>query len=96
MIAIAHHKGNVFLDLAGYAPRYIPPTLLHEVNSRLQDKVMYGSDYPATSPERWMREFDQMQWKDGVREKILIKNAQRIIGPHVKNPIARKTMGLSN
>ncbi|MGE0502063.1 MAG: amidohydrolase family protein [Rhizobiaceae bacterium] len=94
MLAIANHKGNVFVDLAGYAPKHIPPAVLREANSRLQDKTMYGSDYPGTSPERWLSEFDAMEWKPQVRRKILVENAQRIIGPHVKDPVARKTMGL--
>jgi uncharacterized protein len=94
MIAIAIHKGNVYLDLAAYAPKYIPQTLMHEVNSRLQDKVMYGSDYPGMSPMRWLAEFEAMEWKPQVPNKILIQNAQRIIGPHIRNPVARRTMGI--
>ena len=78
--AVLLHKGNVFADLSGYAPRYFPESIKKEVNGRLQDKFMFGSDYPEIPPERWLNEFEAGGYKPEVVEKVLYKNAQRILG----------------
>jgi hypothetical protein len=80
MIAVALHKPNVFMDLSGWAPKYFPDSLKREVNGRLQDKVMFGSDYPLIHPKRWLDEFEQGGYKPDVVEKVFYKNAQRILG----------------
>jgi predicted TIM-barrel fold metal-dependent hydrolase len=48
--------------------------------SLLQDQVLFGSDYPFILPERWLADFEGVQLKDEVREKILIGNARRLLG----------------
>jgi predicted TIM-barrel fold metal-dependent hydrolase len=78
-IAVLLHKGNVFADLSGWAPRYFPDSIKREVNGRLQDKFMYGSDYPEIPPKRWLDEFEQGGYKPEVVEKVLYKNAQRVL-----------------
>jgi hypothetical protein len=84
MIAVLLHKGNVFLELSGWMPKYFPESLAREVNGRLQDKCMFGSDYPALSPERWLREFEE-RYKPEVVEKVFCKNAIRILDLDIKN-----------
>lgn len=86
MIAIALHKPNVYMELSGWAPKYFPEDLKREVNSRLQDKVMFGSDYPYISPERWLREFQADGYRPQVVEKVLYQNALRIL--KIKRPPA--------
>ena len=78
-IAVALHKTNVFLDLSGWAPRYIPEPLIREVNTRLQDKVLFGSDYPYIQPDRWLLEFEALAIRDEVRPKVLLDNARRLL-----------------
>jgi len=80
MLAIARHKANVSLDLSGYLPRYIPESFMKMATGLLQDQAMFGSDYPFITPERWLADFDQLDVKDSVREKLLIGNAKRILG----------------
>ena len=58
-IAVALHKSNVFLDLSGWMPRFIPEGLIRETNTRLQDKVMFGSDYPFIQPDNWLADFPE-------------------------------------
>lgn len=77
-LAICLHKANVFIDLSGWSPKYFPPALKHEMNSRLQDKVMFGSDYPYITPQKWMEGFETLELKPGVREKVLFQNAQKV------------------
>lgn len=78
-IAVLLHKANVYADLSGYAPRYFPEAIKKEVNGRLQDKFMYGSDYPEIPPKRWLDEFEAEGYKPEVVEKVLYKNALKIL-----------------
>jgi predicted TIM-barrel fold metal-dependent hydrolase len=78
-IAVLLHKGNVYADLSGWAPKYFPDVIKREVNGRLQDKFMFGSDYPEIPPKRWLQEFESAGYKPEVMEKVLYKNARRIL-----------------
>ena len=78
-IAVALHKPNVYLDLSGWAPRYIPQALIDETNTRLQDKVLFGSDFPYLPPDRWLSGFEQLDIRDDVRPKVLLENARRVL-----------------
>ena len=80
LLAIALHKPNVYFDLSGYAPKYIPANVLHYANTLLSEKCMFGSDYPYISPKRWLEEFKQLNFKSESREKILEKNAKIFLG----------------
>jgi predicted TIM-barrel fold metal-dependent hydrolase len=79
-ISIATHKANVYIDLSGWSPKYFPPQLVRAANSFLQDKVLFGTDYPLLTPERWLRDFGQLDIKPQVRPKILKDNAARLLG----------------
>ncbi len=79
-ISIATHKGNVYIDLSGWSPKYFPPQLVRAAGSYLQDKVLFGTDYPLLTPERWLRDFDLLDIKPEVRPKILKQNAIRLLG----------------
>lgn len=77
-LAMARHKSNVYIDLSGWAPKYFPRELAHHVNTLLQDKALFGSDWPVISVERWMEEFQQLDIKPEVRKKVLLENARRV------------------
>jgi hypothetical protein len=79
-IAVATHKPGVHIDLSGWSPKYFPPQLVQQTNTLLQDKVLFGSDHPLLSPDRWMRAFDKLDIKPEVRPKILKDNAVRVLG----------------
>jgi predicted TIM-barrel fold metal-dependent hydrolase len=79
-ISIATHKANAFIDLSGWSPKYFPPQLVRAADSFLQDKVLFGSDFPLLTPERWLRDFAELELKDAVRPKILKDNAVRVLG----------------
>jgi hypothetical protein len=49
-------------------------------NSLLKDKILFGSDYPVMSPERWLADFDKLPIKPEVRPLILKENAARLLG----------------
>ena len=79
-IAVALHKSNVYIDLSGWSPRYIPQQLINEAGGRLRKKVLFGSDYPYMPPERWLEEFASLDIRDEARELILLENAKTVLG----------------
>jgi predicted TIM-barrel fold metal-dependent hydrolase len=85
-ISIATHKSNVYIDLSGWSPKYFPPQLVRAANSLLKHKVLFGSDYPVITPDRWRRDFDALEIKDEVRPLILKDNAVRMLGLGRRGP----------
>src|SRR6202161_3213145 len=79
-ISIATHKANVYIDLSGWSPKYFPPELVRAANSLLQDKVLFGTDYPLLTPERWLKDFETLDFKPEAKAKILKSNAVRVLG----------------
>jgi predicted TIM-barrel fold metal-dependent hydrolase len=79
-LSVAVHKPQVYIDLSGWSPKYFPPQLVHYANTLLKDKVLFGTDFPALTPERWMADFDSIAIKPEVRPRILKDNAARLLG----------------
>jgi uncharacterized protein len=79
-LSVAVHKPQVYIDLSGWSPKYFPPQLVQYANSLLKNKVLFGTDFPALTPERWLRDFDTLQMKDEVKPLILKENAARLLG----------------
>ena len=79
-LAVATHKANVWIDLSGWSPKYFPQNLVRQANSLLQDKVLFGSDFPLITPDRWLKDFSALEIKEEVRPKILKENAIRLLG----------------
>lgn len=79
-ISIATHKSNVYIDLSGWAPKYFPPQLVRAANSMLKRKVLFGSDFPVLTPDRWMKDFAELDLKDQVRPLVMKTNALAALG----------------
>jgi uncharacterized protein len=79
-ISIATHKANVYIDLSGWSPKYFPPQLVRAANTMLRTKVLFGSDFPVVTPDRWMADFEKLEIKPEVRPLILRENAIRMLG----------------
>jgi predicted TIM-barrel fold metal-dependent hydrolase len=79
-LAVATHKPTVHIDLSGWSPKYFPPILVRYANSILKDKVLFGSDYPVITPDRWIADFDKLDIKPEVRPLIMKQNAIRLLG----------------
>jgi hypothetical protein len=78
-LSVATHKPQVYIDLSGWSPKYFPPILVQYANTLLKDKILFGSDYPVMSPERWLADFDKLAIKPEVRPLILKENARRLL-----------------
>ncbi|MBV8847223.1 MAG: amidohydrolase [Bryobacterales bacterium] len=79
-ISVCLHKPQVYIDLSGWSPKYFPPNLIQYANTLLKRKVLFGSDYPLITPDRWMSDFAAIAIKDEVRPLILKENAMRLFG----------------
>ncbi|MCU1431476.1 MAG: 4-hydroxyphenyl-beta-ketoacyl-CoA hydrolase [Actinotalea sp.] len=79
-LAACWHKSNIYLDLSGWGPRYLPTEVVHYANSLLQDRVLFGTDWPALDIDRTWKEFQDLSWKPEVRQKILLDNAAALFG----------------
>ena len=79
-ISMATHKSNVYIDLSGWLPKYFPPQLVRAINGPLRHKVLFGSDYPVISPDRWKASFADLDVKDDVRPLVMKHNAVAMLG----------------
>jgi len=79
-LAVATHKPLVHIDLSGWSPKYFPPQLVRYANTLLKDKVLFGSDFPVITPDRWLADFEKLDIKPEVRPMILKDNAARLFG----------------
>jgi predicted TIM-barrel fold metal-dependent hydrolase len=69
---------NLFMMTSAYLPKYFPPELIHFMNTRGKNKVMWASDHPAIQMDRCLKEAHQLDLREGVLEKYLYENAQRV------------------
>ncbi len=79
-ISICLHKPTVHIDLSGWSPKYFPPNLVQYANTLLKHKVLFGSDFPWITPDRWLADFEKIGIRDEVRPLILKENAARLFG----------------
>jgi len=79
-LSVAMHKAQVYIDLSGWSPKLFPPVLVQYANNVLQDKVLFGSDYPVITPDRWLRDLEGTAIKPELRPKLLKENAARLLG----------------
>ena len=78
MIAILLHKANVWYELHGWSPRYLTDELKREIARRLQDRVLFGADYPLLSYDRLRADWAQVGLSETVTEKLFHGNAERM------------------
>ena len=86
MTAVALHKGNVYWELSGWAPKYFPPSLRTDIRGRLREKMMFGSDHPSLPYERILREWDELGYDQSVHGPGLPR--QRRTGPGALSAMA--------
>jgi uncharacterized protein len=76
MIAILLHKPNVSYELHGWGPRQFTPALKNEISRRLQDRVMFGCDFPMLSYEKVIGDWTAEGYPPDVLEKVFFRNAE--------------------
>jgi predicted TIM-barrel fold metal-dependent hydrolase len=78
-LSVAQHKPNVYIDLSGWSPKYFPPILVHYANTLLKSKMLFGSDFPVITPDRWLADFDKIDIRPEVKPLILKENAVKLL-----------------
>ena len=83
------YKG-LHLMTSAFAPKYLPPEVIQFMNTRGQDKILYASDHPVLAMERCISEAENLDLREGVLEKFLRLNAERLFfAPRSPRPPAR-------
>jgi predicted TIM-barrel fold metal-dependent hydrolase len=82
-LAVALHKPNTWIDLSGWSPRRFAPDLVRNINGPLQDRVLFGTDYPFLTHEQWLGAWATLDVPDAVTEKVLLRNAERLLGLYI-------------
>jgi uncharacterized protein len=78
LIGIVTHKKNVYVDTSGYLAEQLPEIFLRAIRGRLQDKALFGTDFPYVDLEKALASFDKLDFKDTTKEKILLSNAKTL------------------
>jgi len=79
-LSVALHKPQVYIDLSGWSPKYFPPILIQYANTLLKNKVLFGSDHPMITADRWLGDFETAGFREEVRPLLLRENAARLLG----------------
>ena len=78
-IAVLMHKRNIWYELHGWSPKYFTPDLKHDISRRLQDRIMFGGDYPLYTYERLTSEWRHEGYSEAVLSKVFHQNAERFL-----------------
>lgn len=79
-LSVALHKPNIYIDLSGWSPKYFPKNLIQYANTLLKKRMLFGTDFPLITPERWLKDFEEAGFKDEVKPLILKENAIHVLG----------------
>ncbi|WP_087015216.1 amidohydrolase family protein [Leucobacter sp. 7(1)] len=79
-LSVATHKHNTWIDLSGWSPKYFPPELIRHAGTLLKNRVLFGSDFPLLTPDRWLRDIEQTALKPEALPGIMKDNAVRLLG----------------
>ncbi len=80
LIGVVTHKKNLFVDTSGYLAEQLPDIFLKAIGGRLQDKALFGTDFPYVDLEKALASFDKVDFKPAVKNKLLFTNAQQLFG----------------
>lgn len=70
---------NLYLMTSAYSPKYLPETLLHYMNTRGKNKIMFASDHPVLTMDRCLEEAKELDLRPGILEKYLYDNADAVL-----------------
>src|SRR5438270_305456 len=80
LLAMALHKTNVYIDISGWAPKYMPPEVVRDLKGRLQNQFVFGSDYPFIQPKRCLDELQELGIGEDALQRVLVGNGKRLLG----------------
>jgi uncharacterized protein len=78
MIAMAWKHERVFIGIDAYAPRHLPASLIHYMNSYGSEKVLFGTDWPVIDPRRGVAEMKAHDLRPEAYARVMRGNAIRV------------------
>jgi len=69
---------NLYMMTSAYLPKYLPEELIHFMNTRGQDKVMFATDFPFLPFDRAIETAKELPFRPGVLREYLSDNARRV------------------
>ena len=69
---------GLHLQTSAWAPKRLPPELIHFMNTRGQDKILWASNHPSVPIARHFEELPALPLREGVLDKYLYRNAARL------------------
>ena len=79
IIAIMRHKTNIWAEFHGWSPKYFTDELKHWIGHQLQDRVLFGADYPMYLYERLFRDWELLGYSKDILEKIYYRNGKKLL-----------------
>ncbi|NCF48254.1 MAG: amidohydrolase family protein [Bacteroidetes bacterium] len=80
MIAMAWKHENVYIIADAHAPKYWPESFVRYIDSYGRHKVMFGTDFPVLSFQRYREEVDGLGLRPESYQAFLRDNAIRVFG----------------
>jgi predicted TIM-barrel fold metal-dependent hydrolase len=85
-LSVALHKPQVYIDLSGWTPKRFPPQLVLYMKGPLKRQVLFGSDFPLITPDRWIDDFRTLGVDEEIEAMILKDNAAVLLGLDGERP----------
>lgn len=79
-ISVCWKHKNLFLGCDAHSPKYWDPSFIRFINTRGQDKVLFGTDWPVIDFERTVEEIEALELREVPKRKLLFENAVRVYG----------------
>lgn len=92
MIAMAWKHERVFIGIDAYAPKHLPTSLLHFMDSYGSHKVLFGTDWPVIDPRRGVAEMKAHALRPEPFQRIMRNNALAVF-PLMAARLAGTTRG---
>ncbi len=92
-------NANVYMDLSEYELAPMAEVYVDAINKMIGDKVIFASAHPFIEQAEAIRIYNSLSISEETREKIMYKNAARILGldqSAARRPAATAPNGLMN
>jgi uncharacterized protein len=71
---------NLYMMTSAYLPKYLPAELIHFMNTRGPDKVLFATDFPFLPFDRAVESARALPLRPGILQRYLGDNARRVFG----------------
>ncbi|MBI3954280.1 MAG: amidohydrolase family protein [Chloroflexi bacterium] len=69
---------HLYYSTSAFAPRHLPQAIIHYMNTRGADRVLYAGYYPGLDYRRIQQEVEALPLRDHVWRLFLRENARRV------------------